>query len=235
MKKFQFAALFILVLSAPTVFADTTAPTVLWQGSLQAVHGGDASGKVALQQFAHKQNLNAVGPVANLDGEITVIAGQFYIARVRHGMVKTDADLATKASFLVWSEVAAWQPPLPLAAKIDNQAQLEKQIEALALKAGIDVSKPFPFKLEGVLDSVDYHILVPKTSQSAQARHGDGAQKINAKNTDVEIIGFFSKNHQGVFTHKGSFAHLHVVERNGASGHVDQISAGADVRVSFPQ
>ena len=123
---------------------------------------------------------------------------------------------------------------MPLGAKIDNHAQLENQIEALATKAGIDTSKPFPFKLEGRLDSLDYHILVPKKHQQAQASHNEGAKKISAKNADVEIIGFFSKNHEGVFTHKGSFAHLHVVERHGYSGHVDEIGASASVRVLFP-
>ena len=234
MTKFQ-RAVSILLVSASGLIAAATPPTVLWQGSLRAVHGGDVAGRVALQQFAGKKNLYAVGPVAKLDGEITIVGGKFYVARVRHGAVETDGDLATQASFLVWSEVAAWKPPMRLGVKIDNQAQLEKQIETLALKAGIDTSKPFPFKLEGVFDAVDYHILVPKTSRQAQASHGDGAKKIDAKNTDAEIIGFFSKNHEGVFTHKDSFAHLHVVERKGYSGHVDAISANADVRVLFPQ
>ncbi len=224
-----------LALSASTTFAAATADSVFWQGSLRAVHGGDVSGKVPLQQFAGKKNLYAVGPVADLDGEITIIAGEFFIARVKHGDVKTDANLSTSASFLVWSEVAAWKAPVLLDAKTDNQAQLEKQIEALASKAGVDTSKPFPFKLEGTVDSVDYHIRAPKTHHGAQAGHDDGAKRISTRNAEVEIIGFFSKNHAGVFTHKGSFAHLHVLERNGYSGHVDEVSASAGVRVLFAQ
>lgn len=234
MKKLHLTAS-ALVLSASAVFAAATTYTVLWQGSLRAVHGGDVSGKVPLQQFAGKQNLYAVGPVADLDGEITAIAGKVYIARVRHGDVVTDSNLSTSASFLVWSEVGAWKPSVHLGAKIDDHAQLEKQVEALATKAGIDTSKPFPFKLEGVLDSVDYHVLVPRTHQQAQPGHSDGAKRMSSKNSDAEIIGFFSKNHEGVFTHKSSFAHLHVVVRNGYSGHVDEISASAGVRVSFPR
>jgi acetolactate decarboxylase len=225
----------ILLLSVSAVFAAATTYDVRWQGSLQVVHGGDVSGKVSLQQFKGKKNLYAVGPVAELDGEITVIAGKIYIARVKHGELTTESDFSTSASFLVWSEVAAWQAPVPLGAKIENHAQFEKQIEALASKAGIDTSNPFPFKLEGVFERVDYHVLVPKTHQQAQAGHSDGAKKVSLRMADAEIVGFFSKNHQGVFTHKGSVAHLHVVERNGNSGHVDQIGASANVRVSFPQ
>lgn len=234
MKKLQLIAS-IFALCVSTVFAAAATYTVLWQGSLRAMHGGDVSGKVSLRQFADKKNLYAVGPVADLDGEITAIAGKFYISRVKHGEVIADGNLSTSASFLVWSEVDRWKQSIPLGTRTTGHAQLETQIEALATKAGIDTSKPFPFKLEGVLEAVDYHILVPNTHPQIQASHSDGAKKITATNAEAEIIGFFSKNHQGVFTHKGSFMHLHVVVHNGYSGHVDEISAAASVRVFFPQ
>lgn len=233
MKKLQHIASSLL-LSATVAFAAQTYE-VRWQGSLRAVQAGDNTGKVPLEQFKDKKNLYAVGPVAALDGEITAIAGKIYITRVKHGELTTDSNLSTSASFLVWSEVGAWQPSVPLGAKVENYAQFERQIEALASRAGISTSSPFPFKAEGVFESIDYHILVPATHQQSQAGHSDRAKRISAKMADAEIIGFFSKNHEGVFTHKGSVAHLHVLERNGHSGHVDQIGANANVRVSFPQ
>jgi hypothetical protein len=49
------------------------------------VHGGDISGKVPLQQFLGKQNLYAVGPVADMDGEITAIGGKMLTSRIRDG------------------------------------------------------------------------------------------------------------------------------------------------------
>jgi acetolactate decarboxylase len=225
----------ILLLSASAVCAAARTYDVSWQGSLQAVHGGDVSGKVPLQQFKDKKNLYAVGPAAGLDGEITVIGGKIYVTRVRHGELITDKSFSASASFLVWSEVAAWQQPVPLGTEVRNLAQFEKQIEALAGKVGIDTSTPFPFTVEGVFEWIDYHVLVPETDQQTHAAQNDGAKKMSVKMADAEIVGFFSKNHQGVFTHKGSVAHLHVVEPNGNSGHVDQIVAAATVRVSFPQ
>lgn len=235
MKLLRFIPLTLAMLASAAFAISAAAYSVSWQGSLRAVHGGDVSGKVPLQQFAGKKNLYAVGPVAGLDGEITAAAGKFYIARVAHGELKSDNDLSTSASFLVWSEVTAWQPAVPLGAKSATHAQLEKQIEILAGKAKMDMSKPFPFKLEGMLDSVDYHVLFPTTRQPGQTGHGDGAKKISARNTEALVVGFFSRNHEGVFTHRGSVAHLHVIENNGSSGHVDEISANAGLRVSFPR
>ncbi len=229
------AALAVALFCVSAAAADSPAYTVRWQGSLRAVHGGDVAGKVPLPPFAGRQNLYAVGPVADMDGELTAMAGKIYIARVQDGDVKTSGTLPASASFLVWADVAAWKPPVPLGVIAPTHAQLEKRIEALAASAGIDTSQPFPFKLEGNLASVDYHVVVPKPSSSSPGGHSDGAKNLSAKNVEAEVIGFFSKHHEGVFTHRGSFAHLHVVERNGHSGHVDEISAGAEVRVSFPQ
>jgi acetolactate decarboxylase len=209
--------------------------SVSWQGALRAVHGGDVSGKVPLQQFFERKNIYAVGPVAELDGEITAIDGKFHIARVKHGEIKTDEDLSTTASFLVWSEVSAWKQPVDLGKKVGNHAELEKQIEFLAVKEGVDTTNPFPFIIEGIIESVDYHILVPKKSHQAESSHIDSAKKISSKGVAAKIIGFFSKNHEGIFTHRGSAAHLHIIESNGYSGHVDEIVLNPEARVSFPQ
>jgi acetolactate decarboxylase len=215
--------------------AGTGTYSVCWQGTLRAVHGGDVSGKVPLQQFSERKNIYAVGPVAGLDGEITAIDGKFHITWVKHGEIKTDSDLSTTASFLVWSEVSAWQQPVVLGEKVGNHAELEKQIEFLAEKEGVDTTKPFPFIIEGIVESVDYHILVPKKPHQADSGHSDSAKKISSRNVTAKVIGFFSKNHEGVFTHRGSAAHLHILESNGYSGHVDEIVLNAEARVSFPQ
>jgi acetolactate decarboxylase len=218
-----------------TASAGTGSYSVCWRGTLRAVHGGDVSGKVPLQQFSETKNIYAVGPVAGLDGEITAIDGKFHIVRVKHGEIKTDSDLSTTASFLVWSEVSAWKQPVVLGARVGNHAELEKQIEFLAAKEGVDITKPFPFIIEGTVESVDYHILVPKKPHQADSGHNDSAKKISSKNVTAKVIGFFSKNHEGVFTHRGSAAHLHILESNGYSGHVDEIVLNAETRVSFPQ
>jgi acetolactate decarboxylase len=215
--------------------AATGSYSVCWQGTLRAFHGGDVSGKVPLQQFSERKNIYAVGPVAGLDGEITAIDGKFHIARVKQGRIITDSDLSTTASFLVWSEVSAWKQPVVLGEKMGDHGQLEKQIEFLAAKEGVDTTKPFPFIIEGTVESVDYHILVPKKLRQADSGHSDSAKKISSKNVAAKVIGFFSKNHEGVFTHRGSAAHLHILESNGSSGHVDEIVLNAEAHISFPQ
>lgn len=225
----------VLTFLVSTALAVSENYNVSWEGTLKAVHHGDVSGKVSLQQFSGKKHLFAVGPVAELDGEITVIDSNFHIARVRHGEVKTDSDLTTSASFLVWSEVPSWKAPIMLGESADSQDHLEKLIETLASKNGIDTTKPFPFMIDGTVKSVDFHILSPKTSKSPASDHRSNAKTITSKDVPVRIIGFFSRNHGGIFTHMGSMAHLHILDNNGHSGHVDAIALDSKAMVLFPQ
>ncbi len=208
--------------------------TVHSEGALRSVHHGDFSGQVPLAQFSGRDNIFAVGPVAGLDGEVTAIDGEFHIARVRDGEIKTDADLSSEAAFLVWAEVNGWQPSIPLGENVRNHSQLEKVVEELATEAGADTTKPFPFLIEGAIESVEYHILAPP-EHGGGADHKESAVNIKATDVDARIIGFFSRNHEGVFTHRGSYAHLHLVEDGGKSGHVDDLSVSADTHIRFPE
>ena len=41
----------------------------------------------------------------------------------------------------------------------------------------------------------------------------------------VNIIGFYSQKHQGVFTHHDSYLHLHLITKDGRwMGHLDRVS-----------
>lgn len=49
------------------------------------------------------------------------------------------------------------------------------------------------------------------------------------------LVGFYSSQHHGIFTHHGSDTHVHVVlaEEN-ASGHVDGVTVGRGARLRLP-
>jgi len=227
-------ALIPVVCLVGLTYAASSSYSVSWQGSLRAVHGGDYSPVVDLQEFEGKPSWNAVGPVAGLDGEVTVIDGVVSVARVRGDEIVTSADLSAQASFLVWSEVEAWAPPVELGVTVADPAELEQVLEDLAFDHGIDIAEPFPFKLEGVFDAVEYHVLAPVPPGATATHHLEFAKIVRETDAAGTMIGFFSKQHHGVFVHRGSSAHIHVIEENGRSGHVDAIAAGPAVRVYLP-
>jgi len=111
-------------------------------------------------------------------------------------------------------------------------------IEAKAREAGLDVEQPFPFLLKGNFDSVKYHVVRPPqggAGHGGAAGPSDSALNAEATGTSATVVGFFSRNHEGVFTHRGSHAHLHVVLANGESGHVDELRVGPDVQLLLPR
>ena len=122
-----------------------------------------------------------------------------------------------------------------LGKSVDGQEQLEEMIETLAGASGIDDARPFPFIVDGTVKSVDYHILSPKTADSSATDHRSSAKTLTSKDVPVRVVGFFSRNHGGVFTHMGSKSHLHVLDSNGHSGHVDAISFNSEAMVFFPR
>ena len=206
---------------------------VSWKGALRKVHSGDAVATVQLKDILGSPGLHGVGPVAGLDGEITILGGKAIVSRVRDGNVASEEGSATGAAFLVWSDVKTWSAPQPVGSGVTSHTALEQRIESLASKSGVDTGFPFAFRLKGTVSSLEFHVLTPHRTGQASGGHSDAAKKIELKNELVEIVGFFSKNHEGVFTHKGSVAHLHVVTAGGITGHIDEISTSADVTVLF--
>lgn len=209
--------------------------TVEWEGTMKAVHHGDVSGKVPLQRFSGRKHLYALGPVAELDGEVTIIDGTAHIAQVRNGEIKTSNSYAISASFLVWAEVSAWRTPIPLGKNAENLSQLEVLIEALGREHGLDLSSPFPFILDGSFDLADFHVLSAPPTPASGVNHRDSAKNFSIKQTKGKIIGFFSTHHEGVFTHHGSATHLHILLENGLSGHVDALAVNSETKIHFPE
>jgi acetolactate decarboxylase len=218
-------------------WAATAAYQVQWKGQLRATHAGDVSGKVPLAELPRSPQLYAVGPVADRGGEITVIDGRLHLARVEHGKLETSAAYRGQASFLVWATVPQWQKAVPLGQPAASHAELERLIEGKARRAGLDADGPSPFLLRGPIASVKYHVLRPSQAQGghmASISHTASALNVQASGEHGTIVGFFSKKHEGVFTHSGSHAHLHVLLASGDSGHVDELQLGPAVELLLP-
>ena len=218
--------------------AGAAAFQVAWKGALRDTHGGDTRANVRLADLPRSADLYALGPVAGLGGEITIVDGKLLVAEVEHGKIRTSSDYSRGASFLVWATVPKWRAAVPAGALIGSQAELEKLIEAKAREAGLNVEQPFPFLLQGSFDNVKYHSVRPTqggAGHGSAASPSDSALNAEAISKSATIVGFFSRHHEGVFTHGGSFAHLHVVLPTGDSGHVDELAFGPDVQLVLPR
>ncbi len=208
---------------------------------------GKAASVVSLEEFAGRKNLYAVGPVDGLDGEITIFDSKPHITQVRGNDFTLDTTLKHGAFFLVWTAQSTWTDT-PIPATVKGYVDLQNFVKEQAQKAGIDVTKPFPFLLSGTPAEIRWHINVDRTDGKPITRElfVKSKQPYVTKNEPVDIIGFYSEHHAGVFLTQFAPAikegsgmenaiHIHLVSRTSkAAGHIDDITMGEGMVLRLP-
>ena len=197
---------------------------VKWVGELHKVMGGDDKAAISLDSVSSLPNLYALGPVAGLNGEITVFNSDPSIATIQDGRPVVEKTFHVEAPLLIYAQVAKWtESPIP--ASVHSLPELESFVAARAKRAGIDMTAPFPFRVTAHFDQVEMHIV---NRQGQEIKGHDDHTKIQVKvpvtDADVELIGFWSDRQQMVLTHMGSNTHIHGRTVDGKlSGHVDDL------------
>jgi acetolactate decarboxylase len=241
MKPADLLALLALVQVSGSVPAADAPPKgepgeVRWVGEQRSVvRDGDLTGRVDLSGLANRPNLFALGPLEGLKGEVTVWDGKAWLARWHAGTVVTTQEFKGKACFLVYTQVPKWTERI-LSARLDKPEDLEANILAQAQKANIPTDRPFPFVLRGMAQKVKLHV-VNKTDNAPHnlEEHDKVKMLVVLEGREVDVIGFYSEKHAGVFTHHDSYVHMHVLTADRkVSGHVDQLAPGSKMRLCLP-
>jgi acetolactate decarboxylase len=199
---------------------------VMWKGELQ--------GSIALDSISKKEGLYAIGPLEFLAGEVLILEGKSYVSYVQSdSTMRVEENFAVKAPFLVYANQTEWtQEPLPQ--NVKNLKELENYISQKTQES----PRPFVFKLKGTIEDAVIHIqnLPSGTTVSSPKEAHQGQVNYSLTNTEVEIVGFFSTEHQGVFTHHDSYAHMHLItsDRN-EMGHLDEIVIGEKMSLYLPK
>lgn len=206
-------------------------------GVKKVIKEGEIEGRVALDTL-NRENLYALGPVAKLQGEISILNGEAHITDLTEDdEVIYHRHFDFQAAFLVYAHVKEWQK-IPIEGEI-NQSNLPAIVAEHAAAIGIDTAEmAFPFLLSGPLDTARYHIIKKRGdfSQHNKAMHYDSKVKMEHQSPAVEILGFYSQNHEGIFTHHGSYVHAHLVdEPNKASGHLETFSSKSGMALYLPK
>jgi acetolactate decarboxylase len=206
---------------------------VRWIGAQRDVLAGDVHGHVALADLSGTPHLYGLGPLDGLRGEVSIFDGVPSIARIQEGAVVTATGWQARACFLVWAQVAKWSEHATTEpAGLD---WIEREVVALAGGQGLDMARPFPFRIRG-LAGATLHVLdkrdgLPHNSE----RHEEAKVRRTLERTEVELIGFYSRDHRGIFTPKESNVHVHLRTGDGGiSGHLEAIRLEAGSRVGVP-
>lgn len=208
---------------------------------------GKAEGVLGLKFFQGKDNIYAVGPAALLDGEITMMKSKPHVAKVRGNDYQVDNTLGHQALFLVWSQVPRWTD-VPVPESITTYVQLQKFVKDQAAASGMDVTKPIPFQVGGAPMEIVWHVNCDRTEGKPITRELFAKSKavFTMKNEPVDIIGFYSERHNGIFISQYAPAikpasadknavHMHLVSRTTkATGHIDDITFGKGMTLRLP-
>lgn len=199
---------------------------VKWRGAQKNLLAGDTGGKVNLEELAELGSLYGLGPLEEVSGEITILDSKPYIAKVTEdGGLRVESGFRHRACFLVYTQVERWQR-IVLPEDVVDEKTLEAELPQLAAQHGIDADAPFPFLLRGQPDRVVFHVL-NKTDREPHSPelHEKAKVKYRIEDDGIEVIGFYSDKHRGIFTPGHSSLHMHVITDDGAwSGHLDALS-----------
>lgn len=184
---------------------------VMWKGELGGVINLDT---------LDREGLYGVGPVAGLRGELLIMNGTIYQASVvTETRMQVDSVAGAQAPFFVYAQQAHWLE-VSLPDSITSMETLEKYLDQVT----VGLPRPFVFKLQGTLDSALIHVvnLAPGSIVRSPTEAHRGQQDYPLQQVPVDVIGFFSTEHQGVFTHHDSYLHLHAITANRKlMGHLD--------------
>ena len=188
---------------------------VMWKGQLE--------GNIHLDTIANKSNVVGLGPLEYLGGEIIIMDGKSY-----KSMVMSDSRMEVvetfniKAPFFAHANISNWSEEL-----FDVEIQTIQQLESFLDNKMSESSQPFMFKLAGFVKEATIHVVnLPagaKVSSSNDAHKGQ--VKYQMENQESEIVGFFSKEHKGIFTHHDTYLHMHLITKDKQMmGHLDELS-----------
>jgi acetolactate decarboxylase len=226
--------------AAPTP-ASSNPVEIKTYGALRGIfHMGETGPQVKLSEVAGP-DVQGVGALSESRGEVTIVDGTFWLAYPDGkggARVERTQQSDEQAMLLVTASNKQWRR-VTLEEDIDD-ANLDAKLEAIAVAQGIDVTKPFPLRVEGPIANVKWHVLDGSKATAQPAKSHEDHMRMavtgTVPQTEGTVVGFFSKQHHGVFTHMGSNSHLHVVlAKEGISGHVDGITLKKGAALLLPQ
>jgi acetolactate decarboxylase len=108
----------------------------------------------------------------------------------------------------VYAQVERWQTA-ELPNGVESLEHLQGFVQRSARQAGLDPDKPFPFLVTGTPKRVTYHIVwktdgLPHTKEL----HAKAKRPFEVTEREVQMVGFYSDKHHGVFTHHDTNIHV---------------------------
>ncbi|WP_332914377.1 acetolactate decarboxylase [Algoriphagus boritolerans] len=184
---------------------------------------------ISLDSLEKYKGLVALGPMGKMEGEITIVDGIPYVGIVKEdesGIIQKDWRI--QAPFLVYADIQEWEE-ISLSGKVSTIQELESVLEASFVSAGMDLSQPFPFRVFGKFDQMVTHIVTPRSQEIPGYKEGRNQVNYTHSEENGELIGFYSREGKGIYTHQNSFFHIHFLNDDKSfAGHLDNFESNLE-------
>lgn len=215
-------SLAILTIGCNYSWAQTEIHNVKIIGAMKNVMwNGELAGIIDLDTLS-KKNLFGLGPVEYLSGEILIFEGKAYKSMVlADSTMHVEETYKIQAPFFAFANINEWTE-----VKWADSIRSIQQLEAFLEKQTQNIRRPFLFRFIGEIEWATIHVVnLPEGSivRSPSDAH-QGQKKFKLENTSVDILGFFSTQHKGIFTHHDTYVHMHLITSDRKKmGHVDDV------------
>ena len=101
------------------------------------------------------------------------------------------------------------------------------------------LEQPFVFRIDALFPKLELHVVDGSKIEPGTSPAEHHAAAVQVKSTDVPatLVGFYSTQHAGIFTHHGQATHIHAVLADPlVTGHADAgvVPAGAILKLPRP-
>lgn len=222
-----------------------------WDGRLvqygklhEVLAQGQHQARIRLGELTRQPHCYAVGALAGLNGEVTIVEGEIVASSVGSAgtPVSPRKPHETSATMIAAAYVPRW-----VETTIDRDVDpdgWEPFLRQVAAEHGLDTSKPFPFVVEGDMIALEMHVIngacpiraarIGITLPETQQPYRKSCEEIEGK-----LVGFYAEESVGDVTCHGAKTHTHVVlkTQNGQSttGHVEKVGLKAGAVLHLPR
>lgn len=178
-----------------------------------------------LESYTH---LYALGAIEGLAGEISVVDGVSLTTRIENDSIINESTYDVNATLLVYTQVDRFRT-----VNVNEELSLNALEEFLGdVSESRELANPFAFRIKGTASKIRWHIV---EGSSNSHDHATTSYNRSQNEVEVELLGFYSDHHQGVFTHHGSNTHIHLVNlKTGMTAHVDDVTIKANSKLLIP-
>jgi acetolactate decarboxylase len=228
----------------PLAAVGASAVEVTVKGALHAVMFERRTEPVAALTPERGSHTYALGPLAGLAGEFAIVDDVVWVSKpAREGAPTTTRGAAgEQACLIVSAQVPRWKR-VALESDVAFES-LDDTVRRLAERNGVDVAKPFPFLVEGQVADLSWHVIdgsklptgPPDPLRPPHVIHRTASPNGVLGRAKAMLVGFYSTEHRGVFTHHASDTHMHaIVDEPPLVAHVDGVRLLAGSAIAFPE